>query len=229
MQKRKAVLESSADDSDLSPPPNDLNDGAVALANANADIESEVLPTKRRKTTSSAVKIEGTTEPTNGASAATQKRTTRTRKVKTEPEEEAASPSEEPPKPTAKKRQSKAKVVKEEEAEEENGVAKALPKGRTRKKSEVKEGADQLDNDDKVAEKPVKKKRKTKEEKEAEAMPLAARTVGHKLFIGAHVSSAGGQCFHIQLYSTLVQSQSPPIFHVYVQLTPIIQVSKTHH
>jgi AP endonuclease-1 len=38
----------------------------------------------------------------------------------------------------------------------------------------------------------VVKKRKTKEEKEAEAMPLAARTLGHKLFIGAHVSAAGG-------------------------------------
>jgi AP endonuclease-1 len=38
----------------------------------------------------------------------------------------------------------------------------------------------------------VVRKRKTKEEKEAEAMPLAARTLGHKLFIGAHVSAAGG-------------------------------------
>lgn len=38
-----------------------------------------------------------------------------------------------------------------------------------------------------------KSKRKTKEEKEAEAMPLAARTKGLAMFIGAHVSSAGGQ------------------------------------
>lgn len=38
----------------------------------------------------------------------------------------------------------------------------------------------------------VKRKRKTKEEKEAEAMPLAARTVGSRLFIGAHVSIASG-------------------------------------
>jgi AP endonuclease-1 len=38
----------------------------------------------------------------------------------------------------------------------------------------------------------VVRKRKTKEEKEAETMPLAARTIGHKLFIGAHVSAAGG-------------------------------------
>ena len=38
-----------------------------------------------------------------------------------------------------------------------------------------------------------KRKRKTKEDKAVEAMPLAVRTLGHKLFIGAHVSSAGGQ------------------------------------
>ena len=36
------------------------------------------------------------------------------------------------------------------------------------------------------------RKRATKEEKEAAAMPLAARSVGLKHFIGAHVSSAGG-------------------------------------
>ncbi len=38
----------------------------------------------------------------------------------------------------------------------------------------------------------VKRKRKTKKEIEAEAMPLAARSSGVKVFIGAHVSSAGG-------------------------------------
>ncbi|MBE7180518.1 MAG: deoxyribonuclease IV, partial [Terriglobus roseus] len=38
----------------------------------------------------------------------------------------------------------------------------------------------------------AKRKRKTQEEKDAEMVPLAARTLGSKLFIGAHVSSAGG-------------------------------------
>jgi AP endonuclease-1 len=37
-----------------------------------------------------------------------------------------------------------------------------------------------------------RRKRKTKEEKEAEMLPLAPRTVGSKLLLGAHVSSAGG-------------------------------------
>lgn len=36
------------------------------------------------------------------------------------------------------------------------------------------------------------KKRKTKEEKEAEEMPLAARSTSSKMFIGAHVSISGG-------------------------------------
>ncbi|OCL13397.1 AP endonuclease [Glonium stellatum] len=40
--------------------------------------------------------------------------------------------------------------------------------------------------------KKVQRKRKTKEDLEAEAMALAARTVGSKLLVGAHVSGAGG-------------------------------------
>lgn len=39
---------------------------------------------------------------------------------------------------------------------------------------------------------PAKRARKTKEEKEAEAMPLAVRTKGLKMFVGAHVSAAKG-------------------------------------
>jgi AP endonuclease-1 len=38
----------------------------------------------------------------------------------------------------------------------------------------------------------VKRKRKTADEKEAETMALAARTVGSKILVGAHVSAAGG-------------------------------------
>lgn len=38
-----------------------------------------------------------------------------------------------------------------------------------------------------------KRKRKTKEEKEAETMPLAARSTGLRMFVGAHVSAAKGR------------------------------------
>lgn len=199
MPKRKAVAESTVDDSDLSPPPKDLEGGAAALANANADLEAGTSPAKRQKTTKSALKSDTITEATNGTVGSTRKRTTRTQKVKPEPEEEEASGETE--KLAPKKRQGKTKVVKEEESEED-GSAKSQPKGRSRKKPEVKEEEDQANEDGKATKKPAPKKRKTKEEKEAEAMPLAARTVGHKLFIGAHVSSAGGQCLHMQLYNT---------------------------
>lgn len=197
MPKRKAVQAPIADDSDLSSPPNDLDEGAAALVNVNADLDSTTQLTKKRKTASSIVKSETTTPTTNGTVATTQTRAARNRKVKTEPEDEADFSPEEAPRPIPKKRQSKAKVVKKEEADEKEELAE---------------------------EKPVKKKRKTKEEKEAEAMPLSARTIGHKLFIGAHVSSAGGQSFRIQSYRTDLHLHSMIFQEAYTQLTPPIGV-----
>lgn len=47
------------------------------------------------------------------------------------------------------------------------------------------------------------KKRKTKAEKETEMLPLAARTKGLQMFVGAHVSAAKGRMvrsFHITMY-----------------------------
>lgn len=51
-----------------------------------------------------------------------------------------------------------------------------------------------------VQKKSAKRGKKTKEEKEAEAMPLAVRTQGLKMFVGAHVSAAKGMLlssFHL--------------------------------
>jgi hypothetical protein len=72
-------------------------------------------------------------------------------------------------------------------------------------KSKAVETAD-VEEDDQVVNGDPKKtprKRKTKEEKEAEAMPIAARARGLRMFIGAHVSIATGvekavtNCLHI--------------------------------
>ena len=43
--------------------------------------------------------------------------------------------------------------------------------------------------------KPAKRGKKTKEEKDAEAMPLAPRTPGLRMFVGAHVSAAKGKYY----------------------------------
>jgi hypothetical protein len=78
-------------------------------------------------------------------------------------------------------------------------------KKKTTSKSKATEAVD-LEGDDQVVDEAPKKthrKRKTQEEKEAEAMPLAARTSGLRMFIGAHVSIASGvekavtNCLHI--------------------------------
>jgi hypothetical protein len=88
MPKRKAAQAPSVDGSDLSPPPNNLDEGAAALANANADLDFSIQGTKKRKTAGSVVKSETLAEVANGTVASTEKRATRTRKVKHEPEQE---------------------------------------------------------------------------------------------------------------------------------------------
>lgn len=94
------------------------------------------------------------------------------------------------PKVPANNASKKRKVEEEEDIvkAEEDAIEGAPKPKRKAAKKQVKEEAEEDDGE----EKKVSRKRKTKEEKEAEAMPLQARTVGHKLFIGAHVSSAGG-------------------------------------
>ena len=108
------------------------------------------------------------------------------------------------------------RVVKVKEEEEENEVSKPSPKKAKRKKApevevdrivdneasptkiqrktEVKE-AEEDGQEGENGQKKVIRKRKTKEEKELEAMPIAARTDGLRMFIGAHVSGAKGRSF----------------------------------
>lgn len=78
---------------------------------------------------------------------------------------------------------------------EELEVHVTSPKGEKQtkkavKKEEVAAGLEESDPEGKPVK--IKRKRRTKEEKEGEAMPLAARTLGLRMFIGAHVSCAKG-------------------------------------
>ena len=100
------------------------------------------------------------------------------------------------------------KTEDEEPSHETNVTSK---KGKKHKQVPKKAQTDETEANGKVGEKKakVKRHRKSKEQREAEAMPVAARTVGHKLFIGAHVSSAGGQsCFTHSLYSCGTNTES---------------------
>lgn len=205
MPKRKAVQEGQpASGSDLSPPPEDLNDGAVALASDDADLQSQQQPAKKRRAATGAVKKELKAEPAVAETASTPKRNTRARKAK--PEESVGElPIKEEEDVTPNKKQSKTKSEEGADAGADQVSTKTAPKGRGRKTA-VKEDPESVKGEGKAAEQPAKKKRKTKEEKEAEAMPLAARTAGHKLYIGAHVSSAGGEFRPIQLHSVVIHS-----------------------
>ena len=102
--------------------------------------------------------------------------------------------SEEVASPKAK-RKTKTTIKQEtEEAPEAQADEDAPEKTKRKTKVKVKEETAEGEEGDGEAETPkkIKRKRKTKEEKEPEAMPLAARTPGLKSFIGAHVSCAKG-------------------------------------
>lgn len=79
-----------------------------------------------------------------------------------------------------------------EERREEEGVAAVQTTPKKARKRKAANGEEEEQAHDDPAPKKVKGKRKTKEEKEAEAMPLAARSTGLRMFIGAHVSGAKG-------------------------------------
>lgn len=90
------------------------------------------------------------------------------------------------------------------------GSAKANGTVKEEAEEETKDGTDAVADvsDEKPA--PVEKgtkKRKTKQEKEAENMPLRARTPGLRMLVGAHVSAAKGmsQCMAPQLGQDLIK------------------------
>jgi AP endonuclease-1 len=136
--------------------------------------ESELLeaPKKRRKV----LKVEETEVVTKSPAKATKRKI----KAGVEFEEENTLDTKESPK--IKINRVKAKVVQKDEK----------PKKAPAKRKSKAEDDDAEDDSDKK----VTKKRKTKEEKEAETMPLAARTaigaLKKAIYIGAHVSGAGG-------------------------------------
>ena len=99
--------------------------------------------------------------------------------------EEAEVEVGEPPSKKAKRKQAAEGEV-DDTFKDEASPTKAKSKTKVKEEDErVQEGEE--------APKRTKPKRKTKEEKELEAMPLAVRTDGLRMFIGAHVSGAKGR------------------------------------
>ena len=136
---------------------------------------------RSRKTTETTRKAS-----TNGAGQASNK-------TKIEEEEKVTAEQEDTPKRTKRITKVKVETAEDEKEKEEEKVA-TPKKSRKRTKKETGEVKQEVEEVGEEGEDPrkTKRRRKTKEEKEAEAMPLAARSTGLRMFLGAHVSSAKG-------------------------------------
>ena len=97
------------------------------------------------------------------------------------------------PKPINGKRKARAEC---EEGDEDEGTEthenklELTERSNKRVKGELTERGEELPE---TLSRNPKRKRKTKDEKEGENMPLAARSVGLRMLVGAHVSSAKGE------------------------------------
>ncbi|PMD31294.1 AP endonuclease [Hyaloscypha variabilis F] len=146
--------------------------------------EAAVSPVSTPKKARKAVKVEAA-EVVTKVEKSTPAKSRKKVKAEVIPEEEEDTvPVKSPAKVTISK-------VKAKAALEGESIAKAK-KTPAKRKAKAEDDEDEEGADDNK----VKKKRKTKEEKEAEAMPLAERTaigaLKKAMYIGAHVSGAGG-------------------------------------
>lgn len=148
-----------------------------------------------------AIQKEKATKEEEGDLSTTTKRSSKRKKVESEPRPPAKVEGDQDNfRPISKRRPKKAvpdkkdeDSVPEENGECHNGEVRKGKEESERKEIEVEKTAEEKKDElDDTTVKKTKRKRKTQKEKEADAMPLAARTAGCTHFIGAHVSSAGG-------------------------------------
>ena len=156
------------------------------------DIE-EQEPSAGEKSTSAKRRrrVEGSQEPVNHqVDRGTPKTIKRKRVVKVEEAEvQVGEPS---PKKTKRRKATEAEV-------DETFKDEASP-SKSKRNTKVEEEDEEVQEGEESPKK-IKRKRKTKEERELEAMPLAVRTDGLRMFIGAHVSGAKGWLFWMYIAS----------------------------
>ena len=176
-----------------------VTDGEVSGVSEGKLKPSPTIKNPRKASANTSVSVEIPSDhPTENAS----KKATISQKSKAK---DSSGPKESTSAKTSKKSRKRVETeaVKVEEEGAENTIAadeevqsvKATRKQKPREgKVKVEEGTvkSEKDEEDETNPKKPKLKRKTKEDKEAETMPLAARTAGLRIFIGAHVSGAKG-------------------------------------
>lgn len=193
---RKLVKRAPSEDSSgLSSAPEDIADSVQVTAKTTiiedkpkAASRKRKLAEVARKSSSEAVSAVVKAEITETTGAAKRKR------VKKEPIKEEVEEEEsvsQPKSPKTSRRKKTVKVEQEADSDDDDDDSDEPISKPTKRANRKAETTSKVSTTKSTEKKPVRK-RKTKEEKEAEAMPLASRTLNHKMFIGAHVSSAGG-------------------------------------
>jgi AP endonuclease-1 len=179
-----------------------LSEAPSAFSEAEKDVQpavNEVIPTKGNGKRSSTTHLEPSTKKAKRAK--TSNGPVYKEEDKSDEEEDVKAVEATPKKNRTHKGTNKKTTVVQAEVEveeEQDPIADKSPKKAIKKRITIKKSSEQTEgtqevDKDAVAKKKVVRKRKTKEEKEAEAMPLAARTLGSKIVLGAHISSAGGK------------------------------------
>lgn len=105
-------------------------------------------------------------------------------------------PASPQPKVSRAQTKSEGQLVQEETIKVQNQPQNSTTTTKQKIEEQVEQDSvkvkDELDEEAIVTAK-TPKKRKTKKEQQAEIMPLRARTQGLRMFVGAHVSAAGGR------------------------------------
>ena len=174
-----------------------LPEPAQSCATADVIQEAVSFGTTKAKTRNSGVSKrkretgEAQPSPLKGKSTVTSK------KIKVEGAVELGSATE--AKSKRGEQSTEGEVKREEEVIEEITLKNTQAPARTKRKPSTNSAAVKVEEEEleeaveETTPKKAKRKRKTKEEKEAEAMPIAARTAGLRMFVGAHVSGAKGR------------------------------------
>lgn len=180
---REERLEAEAEGSGSSLSDLDSPLGEEDSAPDSNQIQSRSKSGERSK---SLVKVKVVEEQARGAELHKRKRAIKEESVNVEGV--VVAPKNRISKNTSRKRKIEKLSIEEEEkaeiTEDVEDIAAKPKQKKTKREEYIADGGE-------LHEKPTRK-RKTKEEKVSEIMPLAARTNGLKMFVGAHVSSAKG-------------------------------------
>ena len=191
--------------------PGPLPEGALKKTRQRREVKQEIKEPQEQassvgETSSKRTKSADDQKPASIHDGGTSQTVKRKRIVKVE--EAAVEVGEPSSKKTKRKKATESKI--DEAVEDEASPSQA------KRKTKVKEEDEEIEEGE-GGQKKTKRKRKTKEEKELEAMPLAVRTDGLRMFIGAHVSGAKGRSF--SMYITIIElrlvfeSRSPQFSH----------------